>query len=239
MVSTYNDSKKDLHKLRQIPRTWQCKWLQVSYLAPRPFERSFVFLEKVLFCTGTTGSIGWPSLAPRLHIDDCFEIHNFHWELCDLLLSSHQNFLHGVRLCQCVWSAEPLWFWSSGRSRNFGLSGSESKHCVYPKPHFSYALKIIHEKNCRVSLCVKELCHPQNSLWIQAAILVRRNDTSLPVLPRDSHFFGFVILVGLVDNCSSGIPEEHKISPFLPSNVFTWHNCGMGIYPTQISPFLI
>ena len=31
----------------------------------------------------------------------------------------------------------PLWFWSSGRSRNFGLLGSEYKHCVYPNPHFS------------------------------------------------------------------------------------------------------
>ena len=27
----------------------------------------------------------------------------------------------------------PLWFWSSGRSRNFGLSGSEFQHRVYPK----------------------------------------------------------------------------------------------------------
>ena len=26
----------------------------------------------------TTGSIGWPSLAPPLHIDDCFEIHILH-----------------------------------------------------------------------------------------------------------------------------------------------------------------
>ena len=30
------------------------------------------------FCTDTTGSIEWLSLAARLHIDDCFEIHNFH-----------------------------------------------------------------------------------------------------------------------------------------------------------------
>ena len=37
-----------------------------------------LFHEKFLLCTDTTGSIGWPSPAPRLHIDDCFEIHNLH-----------------------------------------------------------------------------------------------------------------------------------------------------------------
>ena len=67
-----------------------------------------VFFEKFLFCTDTTGSIGWPSPAPRLHIDDCSEIQNFHWELCHLLLSSHQNFLHEVRLRQWFFCTGPL-----------------------------------------------------------------------------------------------------------------------------------
>ena len=49
-----------------------------------------------------------PNLAPRLHTGDCYEIHNFHWELCDLPLSSHQNFLHEVRLRQCVFCTAPL-----------------------------------------------------------------------------------------------------------------------------------
>ena len=108
VVSTYNDSRKDLHRLCQIPRNCQCKWLQVSHLAPRTFASFFVFPEKFLFCTDMTGSIGWPSRAPRLHIDDCFEIHNLRWELCDLLLSSHQTFLLYVRLCQCVFCMGPL-----------------------------------------------------------------------------------------------------------------------------------
>ena len=30
-------------------------------------------------------------------------------------------FLHEIRLLQCVFCTEPLYFWSSGRSRNFGL----------------------------------------------------------------------------------------------------------------------
>ena len=48
-----------------------CK-LQASCSAPRTFASSFRFPEKFLFCTDTTGSIVWPSLAPRLHIDACF-----------------------------------------------------------------------------------------------------------------------------------------------------------------------
>ena len=102
-------------------RNCRCKWLQVSYSAPRTFASSFVFPEKFLFCKDLTGSIKWPSPAPRLHVDDCFEIHNFHWGLCDLLLSSHRNFQHKVRLRQGVFCTGPLWFWSSDRSRNFGL----------------------------------------------------------------------------------------------------------------------
>ena len=31
----------------------------------------------------------------------------------------------------------PCNFWSSDRSRNFGLSESENKHCVYQNPHLS------------------------------------------------------------------------------------------------------
>ena len=78
VVSTYNDSRKDLHKLCQIPRNCQWNRLEASNLAPRYFASSFVFPEQFMFCTDTTGSIGWPSPAPRLHIDDCFEIHNLH-----------------------------------------------------------------------------------------------------------------------------------------------------------------
>ena len=50
VVSTYNDSMKDLHKLCQIPRNCQCKW-PLGFLfgsknflqAPLGFLRSFVF----------------------------------------------------------------------------------------------------------------------------------------------------------------------------------------------------
>ena len=125
VVSTYNDSRKDLHKLCQIPRNCQCRWLLVSFRVPETFASFSGFLVKFLFCTDMLGSIEWLSPAPRLHIGDCFEIHNLHWELCDLLLSNHQNFLHEVQLCQHVFCTEVLWFWSSDRFRNFDLSGNE------------------------------------------------------------------------------------------------------------------
>ena len=41
-----------------------------------------LFCEKFLFCTETIESIGRSSPAPRLHIDDCFDLHNLHSGLC-------------------------------------------------------------------------------------------------------------------------------------------------------------
>ena len=49
--------------------------------------------------------------------------------------------------------------------------------------------KTVHEKNWRVSLCVQEICHPRDLLWILAAIPVCRNDTSLSVLNRGLRFY--------------------------------------------------
>ena len=68
------------------------KWLWVSSRAPRTFASFSLFPVKFLFCTDTTGSIEWPSPAPRLHIGDCFEIHNFQWEPCDLTVIESPKF---------------------------------------------------------------------------------------------------------------------------------------------------
>ena len=53
------------------------------------------------------GSIEWLSPAPRLRIGDCYEIRNCRLGPCDLLLSSHQNFQHEVRLHNCVFCMGP------------------------------------------------------------------------------------------------------------------------------------
>ena len=55
-------------------------------------------------------SIEFRNLVPRQRIGDCFEIHILHQELCDLLLSSHQEVLLEVWLRQCVFCMEPLLF---------------------------------------------------------------------------------------------------------------------------------
>ena len=46
----------------------------------------------------------------------------------------------------------------------FGLSGSETKYCAWPNIHYAQVLKMVHKKNSRVSLCVQEHFHPQDSL---------------------------------------------------------------------------
>ena len=53
---------KDLHKLFQIPRNCQCKWLLVSFRAPGTFASCAGFLVKFCFCTDTPGSIEWLNL---------------------------------------------------------------------------------------------------------------------------------------------------------------------------------
>ena len=71
-------------------------------------QASLGFLVQFCFCTDTPGSIEWLDPAPRLHIDDCFEIRNCRLGPCDLLLSSHQNLQLEVRLRHCVFCMEPL-----------------------------------------------------------------------------------------------------------------------------------
>ena len=96
---------------------------------------------------------------------------------------------------------------------------------------------MLHERNLRVSLCVQELCHPQDSLWILAAIPVCRNDTGLPTLARDPHCFGFLD-VGWFSQQLFWNLRRVRVSPFLPSHTFTWHDCRMVIYPKKVSQCL-
>ena len=121
------------------------------------------------------------------------------------------KFLHEVRLRQCVFCTEPLWFWSCGRSRNFGLSESECKHCAYPNLHFSQAqaIKMIHERTCVwVSVFRNSVIHKMFSEFLQIFWYFGMARVS-PFLIGSSFLFGFGFLVGLVNSCSSEISEEH------------------------------
>ena len=186
-VLTCNDSRIILHRLCRTPRNCQCKWLSAFLKAQWISADSFPFSVKFLFYTDTLESIVLPNLVPRLRIGDCFEIHNLHWELCDLLLSSHQNFLLEVGLCQCVFCKEPLSSWSSCISRNSDLSGSEYKYCACPIQLLSRVLDLLREKNLRLCPLAPELFRPRDSLWIPPNQADRA--TGLPVLRRCPHLY--------------------------------------------------
>ena len=50
------------------------------------FVNSFLFPEKILFHTHKIATIESPNPVPHLNTSECFEIHNPHSQLCDLLL---------------------------------------------------------------------------------------------------------------------------------------------------------
>ena len=52
---------------------------------PGTFASFSGFLVKFCFCTDKPGSIEWLDPAPRLRIDDCFEIRTCRSGPCDLL----------------------------------------------------------------------------------------------------------------------------------------------------------
>ena len=156
---------------------------------------------------------------------DSWPLHLFRFsclaELCDLLLSSHQHFLASSARSPCNFG--PLADLASSVFREVNINT-----VFNPNPHFTqaWALKMIHEKNWRVSLCVQKFYHPQDFLWILAAIPVIRNGTGLTVLDRGLRFY-LVLDFWLAWS---------TVSPFFPFNMFTWHSYGIGICPTQVFP---
>ena len=95
----------------------------------------FEFPVKFLFCTDALGSIGWPSPAPCLHIWWLFrDLQLSLRTLWSAVVKSPNISARGAGSAQCVFCAGLLWFWSSGRSRNFGPWGNKYKHCAYTNP---------------------------------------------------------------------------------------------------------
>ena len=60
VVSTYTDSRKDLHKASPNSKVVSVNDLRRPVRLQELLQAPFVFPEKFLFCTDTTGSIGWP-----------------------------------------------------------------------------------------------------------------------------------------------------------------------------------
>ena len=158
-----------------------------------------------------TGSIGWPSPAPRLHIDDCFEIRNCRLGPCDLLLSRHRNFLHEVRLRHSVFCTGPLLFWSSDRSRNFGLWVKWVQTLCLPKSsrllHVGLWRYFMRKTGVRVP--VFRICHPRDSLNSCSHSGMSEQNGSPRTCSWFSFVFSFGVLVGLGNN---GSPRSFRLT---------------------------
>ena len=191
------------------------------------------FLRRNCFCTETTGSIGWPSPAPRLHIDDCSKIPNIHWELLWSAVMKSPKYsarstappmrlLHGALVIFC-----PLTDISQFRSL-----GKWEKTLCLPKSTLLVGVG------------------SQDGSWEELACESLRSGT-----PSSTRFS--------LNSCShSGISEQNgshrsnswssffiwfwifgwlgqRVSPFFPFNMCTWHRCWMGIYPLRSSLALV
>ena len=89
----HDNSSQDLQNSKELSA-----WMTFGYSdGSRNFRKlPSISWEKFWFCTDQIESIECLNLVPRLRIGDCVEIHLLHWGLCDLMLSSHQSFLHEV-----------------------------------------------------------------------------------------------------------------------------------------------
>ena len=148
-----------------------------------------------------------PNLVPPRHIDDCYAIHFLHWELCDLRLSSHQNFPLWARCTSTSSARSPRYFRlqadiASGVLRKVRvdtmLTGTRFHFCS--RLHF-----VIHEKNWKYldpyaqgfPVALKDYFHRPNFLSNPAA---SRASLAMDrfVLSRVLHFyFLFSVSVGL------------------------------------------
>ena len=133
-------------------------------------------------------STEWPSLVPPHRIDDlCRDSYPSLRTLWSAVVKSPKFSVHEVRLCQYVFCTGPLWFWSSGRSRNLGPSGRWVKMvCFYPVPLLLAAPEVIREKNWKC-LDVLEHFHQPVHAWTPLANLAHLATHHSVILRR--HFY--------------------------------------------------
>ena len=162
---------------------------------------------------------------------------NLHWELCDLAVIKSPKFsarstappmrlLQGALVILVLWQISQfwsLWKWIL----TLCLPNSALLESVRSEDD-SWE-----ERACE-SLCSRTTRFSLNSCSHSGML---EWHGSLRSWLWSSFIYGFGFLVGLVNNCSSEISKGVRVSPFLPFNMFTWHNW-IGIYPTRVSPFL-
>ena len=158
------------HKTFQILRNCQCEWLLVSSSAPGTSLGSSGFPEKFLFYTGRIVSAELPSLVPLQRIDDCFEIHILHWELCapQLLLNHQKMFRSGYDCTSTSPARSPCYFRLQADNRYFA--------CPSPVPLLLATPLVLHQRNWKCldpsaqgfSVAPKDFFHQTISPWLPA-----------------------------------------------------------------------
>ena len=218
---TSNDSRIILHKICQILKNCQGKWLLASSSAPGTSFDSSGFL----FYTGRIVTTELPNLVPQQCIDDCDVIQSLHWEFCDPQLLNHLFFPLWVRLYQHVSSKKPWLFSSSNRYHNLGLSGNECRHYACPRlvPLLLATPWVILERNWKcldvqstgLIVALKEYFHQPTSLWT-------------PVASPASHAIDHSVLLRLLQSLCFGFYWFwQRVSPWLRTHTPTSFCCGI------------
>ena len=203
---TYNDSRKDLHRLCQIPRNCQCKWLLVPCRLQELLQAPFGFLRSFCFARIRLDPLG----GQVLH-HDCMSkiVSRFTTSLRTLwsaVIKSPKFSALGTTLpARPLQEALVILF--SSRYRNLGPSGSACRHYAYPNsvPLFARDSTGNSWEELEVSWlpCFgfpsgsKDYVHRPNSLWNPVASPAS-HAMDLFVLLRVPHFyFIFSVSVGL------------------------------------------
>ena len=221
--------RKDLHKLCPIPRNCQCRWLYTSYLAPRTFASSFVSPEKFLFCAGCAW-IHWVAKS-------CTTI-AYRWLFRDSQLSLRTLWSAVIKSPKfSARSTAPPMRLLHGGPCNFGpltdlaisVIREVSINTVFTHIHTSRRHRpkrwFMRRTGVWVSAFRNSVIHEIFSEFLQPFGYVGMTRVS-PLYLVVLVFIWFGFLVGLVN----------KSPPFCPFNMWSWHKCWMGIYPSQIFP---
>ena len=179
-------------------------WLRELLQDPLCFLRSFCFARILLNPLG--GQV--------LH-HDCISVivPRFTTFTENFVICCNQitKILREVRLRQYVFCTEPLWFWSSGRSRNFSLQGNEYKTLCLPN---STLLAGVGSKDgswedlaCK-SMPLGSLSSTRFSLNSCSHSCMSEWHGSPRTCSWSSFLFYFGFLVGLYNN-SSDVSEDH------------------------------
>ena len=177
-----------------------------------------------------TGSIEWPSPAPQLHIDDCFEIRNCHWGPCDLLLSSHQIFSTRYGFAKASSARGPCNF---GPFTDLAISvfREMSTNTVFTQIYTSRRHRLwrwfMRRTGAWVSAFRNSIIHEIFSKFLQPIRVCRNLRGLSPRSKSGSSFLFWFWIFGWLGQ---------QVSPFFRFNMFTWHSYWIGIYPTKVSP---